>query len=147
MNASWWNWDEGSSLFFWRWPEEAQIDARDGSRFPWKFFPMPAYKKPQRYPNNLKEKELIIDKLSIPINRGYISPGIVKSLSGFFSVPKGPTDIRLVYDITKCGLNQCLWAPRFYLPVPDSLFDSIEYDSYMADIDQGEMFLNYFCDP
>ena len=147
VNASWWSWDEGSSLFFWRWPEEAQIDARDGSRFPWKFFPMPAYKKPQRYPNNLKEKELIIDKLSIPIDRGYISPGIVKSLSSFFSVPKGPTDIRLVYDMTKCGLNQCLWAPRFYLPVPDSLFDSIEYDSYMADIDQGEMFLNYFCDP
>ena len=46
INASWWTWDEGSSLLFWRWPEEAQKDARDGSSFPWKFHPMPAYKKP-----------------------------------------------------------------------------------------------------
>lgn len=37
--------------------------------------------------------------------------------------------------------------PRFYLPVPDSPFDSIEYDSFMSDIDQGEMFLNNFVDP
>ena len=78
----------------------------------------------------------MIEKVLVPINRGYISKGVVKSLSGFFSVPKGPTDIRLVYDMTKCGLNQCLWAPRFYLPVPDSLFDSIDYDSYLFFLDR-----------
>ena len=83
----------------------------------------------------------------MPINRGYIETGLVKSLSGFFHIPKGPTDIRLVYDLTKYGLNKCLWAPRFYLPTPDSLFDSIEYDSFMSDIDQGKIFLNYFADP
>lgn len=147
VNASWWTWDSGSTLFFWRWPKEVMKDARDGSSFPWKFYPLPAYKIPQKFPSNEVEKQLMIDKVLVPIERGYISPGLVKSLSGFFSVPKGPTDIRLVYDMTKCGLNKCLWSPRFYLPVPESLFDSIDYNSYMSDIDQGEMFLNYFSDP
>ena len=49
--------------------------------------------------------------------------------------------------MTKCGLNAALWSPRFYLPTPDSIFDSIDYLSWMADTDQGEMFLNYFADP
>ena len=147
INARWWTWDFGSTLIFWRWPTEVIKEARDGSRLPWKFFPMPSYKVPQKYPKDHIEKSLMIQKVLVPINRGYIAPGRVKSLSGFFSVPKGPTDIRLVYDMTKCGLNKCLWSPRFYLPCPDSLFDSIEYDSFMSDIDQGEMFLNYFSDP
>ena len=134
-------------FFFWRWPPEFRRDARDGSTFPWKFPPMPAYKIPQKYPSASQERQLMVDKVMVPITRGYITSGHVLSLSGFFSLPKGPTDIRLVYDMTKCGLNRCLWAPRFYLPVLDSLFDSIDYESYMSDIDQGEMFLNYFCDP
>ena len=147
VNANWWTWTEGSTLFFWRWPKEVRKDARDDSSFPWKFYPLPAYRIPQKYPKDEEERKMRIDKLMVPINRGYISPGLVKSLSGFFAVPKGPTDIRLVYDMTKCGLNKCLWSPRFYLPVPDSLFDLIEYNSFMPDIDQGEMFLNYFSDP
>ena len=71
----------------------------------------------------------------------------MESLSTFFCVPKGESDIRIVYDMTKCGVNVCLWSPRFYLPTPDSVFDSIEYNSWSGDIDQCEMFLNYFADP
>ena len=122
-------------------------DARDGSTFPWKISRMPSYKVPQKYPVDTFERQLMIDKVLVPIRHGYIGPGTVLNLSGFFSVPKGPTDIWLVYDMTKCGLNKCLWAPRFYLPVPDSLFVSIDYASFMSDIDQGEMLLSYFCDP
>lgn len=33
------------------------------------------------------------------------------------------------------------------MPTPDSVFDAIEYESWMGDIDQGEMFLNYPVDP
>lgn len=147
IDTSWWTWDLGSTLLFWRWPNEVVKEARDGSRLPWKFFPMPAYKVPQKHPKNKLEKDLMIQKVRVPIDRGYIAPGSVRSLSGFFGVPKGPIDIRLVYDMTKCGLNKCLWSPRFYVSCPDSLFYSIEYDSFMSDIDQGEMFLNYFSDP
>ena len=89
----------------------------------------------------------MIDKVWSPILRGYISPGQVKRLSGFFSIPKGLLDIRIVYDMTKCGLNAALWSPRFFLPTPDSIMDSIGYSLWMADTGQLEMFLNYFVDP
>ena len=28
--VSWWEWDAGSTLFFWRWPSEYKKDVRDG---------------------------------------------------------------------------------------------------------------------
>lgn len=113
VSANWWEWTHGSTLFFWRWPRYCRRDARDGSSLPWKIFPLPRYRVPQKYPKNEKERELMIEKVKSPISRGYISSGEVKSLSGFFSVPKGEDDIRIVYDMTKCGLNACLWSPRF----------------------------------
>jgi len=148
VNADWWNWSDGSTLLFWRWPEEVRLEARGGSSFPWLFKDkLPNYKIPQHYPRDQNHKKLLIDKVWSPIARRYIEMGFVKSLSGFFCAPKGLTDIRIVYDMTKCGLNAALWSPRFYLPTPDSVFDSIEYQSWMADTDQGEIFLNYFADP
>jgi hypothetical protein len=38
----------------------------------------------------------------------YIQPGTVTSLTFYFSVPKGETDIRMVYDGTKSGLNDSM---------------------------------------
>ena len=148
VNADLWNWSDGSTLLFWRWPIEVLQEARDGCSLPWKYKElMPAYKVPQRYPNDPNQKDTLMAKVWSPIMRHYISEGLVLSLSGFFYVSKGSDDIRFVYDMTKCGLNSALWSPRFYLPIPDSIFDGIEYDSWMADTDQGEMFLNYFADP
>ena len=89
VNASWWTWDAGSSLFFWRWTDEVKLDARDGSSFPWKSYPLPSYKIPQKYPKNPLERELVAEKVKVPIKRGYIETGLVKSLSGFFHIPKG----------------------------------------------------------
>ena len=147
LNATWWSWSCGSTLLFWRWTKQARRDARDGTILPWKIPPFPKYVLPQRYPKNAREKELIIAKMQNPISKRYISPGFVESLSTFFHVPKGEDDIRIVYDMTKCGINVRLWSPRFYLPTPDAVFDSMEYGCWMSDIDQGEMFLNYFADP
>jgi hypothetical protein len=31
-DASWWDWDRGSALFFWRWPREYHLELRDGLR-------------------------------------------------------------------------------------------------------------------
>jgi hypothetical protein len=39
--ASWWDWDDGSRLFFWRWPAEARVWARDG---------LPIYHQPSLLP-------------------------------------------------------------------------------------------------
>ena len=48
--------------------------------------------------------------------RDYIRPGQVTGGTHYFCVPKGPEDIRMVYNGTSCGLNDVLFAPRFGLP-------------------------------
>jgi hypothetical protein len=51
---------------------------------------------------------------------GYLVPGPVRSLTSFFSVPKGMDDIRMVYDGMKSGLNEAMWAPWFSLPMVEA---------------------------
>ena len=31
-NSSWWDWSDGSRLFFWQWPEVWHLEARDGAK-------------------------------------------------------------------------------------------------------------------
>ena len=78
--------------------------------------------------------------------QGYINAGGVKSITGFFDVPKGEADIRMVYDATKCGLNAALWTPNFFLPTIDSILRNADGNTWFGDIDLGEMFLNYWLD-
>ena len=47
---------------------------------------------------------------------GDVAGMMVLSLTGYFSIPKGEGDMRMVYDATKCKLNDALWAPSFWLP-------------------------------
>jgi hypothetical protein len=61
----------------------------------------------------------------------------------YFAVPKGLEDICMVYDASKSGLNKALWVPSFPLPTAETLSDLLEEDSWMADVDMGEMFLNF----
>jgi hypothetical protein len=56
-------------------------------------------------------KSKVMAKLSNVRIKGYIKPGRVTSLAGFFAVPKGEADIRMVYDASRSGLNKALWAP------------------------------------
>jgi hypothetical protein len=86
-------------------------------------------------------------KIQKIVDRRYISPGFVNSLTGFFAVPKGIDDIRVVYDATKSRLNDAIWAPNFYLPTMSSVLNNADDTTFYGDIDIGEMFLNYFLDP
>jgi hypothetical protein len=83
------------------------------------------------------------DKLEKVTNRRYIIPGTVHSLIHVFAVAKGETDIRLVYDGTKSRLNECTFAPNFFLPSIDSMLMTVNVSSWFGDHDLGEMFLNY----
>ena len=65
------------------------------------------------------------------------------SLTGCFAVPKGEDDIRMVYDATKCGLNEHIWAPNFMLPTIDMTLRHVNENGWFGDIDLGEMFLNF----
>ena len=79
----------------------------------------------------------------------YIAPGRTLSYIDFFAVPKtvdnqgNVTEIQMVYNGTSCGLNDCVWAPNFWMPTPHTAARQLDYNSYMIDIDLGEFFLNF----
>jgi hypothetical protein len=65
------------------------------------------------------------------------------SLTSFFAVPKGDSDIRVVYDGTKIGLNGSMWAPWFAMPTVESHLSFVGEETFMGDIDVGDMFHNF----
>ena len=146
--ASWWDWDKGSSPFFWRMPDAQWMrEMRDGIAPMWIGDP-PSYRRRQKANPDEKQRSFEKKKLTKVRQRGYIShtPGI-KSLTSFFSVPKGEDDIRMVYDGTKSGLNDALFAPWFGLGNVTSMLRTVESRTWSADNDFGEMFLNFWLHP
>jgi len=140
--ASWWDWEGGSRPFHWRWSNEYRHIVRDGLT-PWFLSTPKAITVPQRGELDVRTRELIRQKLTKVCSRGYLEPGYIKALTSFFTVPKGDSDVRLVYNGTKSGLNDSLWAPWFRLPTVGQLLHAVVPDTYMADIDVGEQFLNF----
>jgi hypothetical protein len=140
--ADWWEWKDGSSLFFWRWPPYARSLALLGHK-PWFAAAPPNYRVPQRPEGNDETRQRIKTKLEVPLNRRCIYEGRVDSLTSFFSVPKGETDLRMVYDASKSGLNNSLWVPSFQLPTCETLTDLLSPNSWMGDLDLGEHFHNF----
>jgi hypothetical protein len=142
-NSTWWSWEDGSTLYFWRWPPHLKINVRDGTPLFVDWTLMPNYKRKQQWPKDEASRVKLESKIMKVRKRRYITEGYVKSLTGFFAVPKAQTDIRVVYDATKCGLNSALWSPNFWLPTIDSVLRNARSSTWFADIDLGEMFLNY----
>ena len=64
-------------------------------------------------------------------------------MTRFFSVPKGKTDIWMVYDRTGSGLNKYLWNPKLGLTNLDYLLMGVGLESYFGDNELGELFLNF----
>ena len=141
-DSTFWDWDAGSSLFFWRWSTDFLKEARDGTKVN-VTGKLPRYKKKQQWPKETEMKEKMMKKWLKIIKREYVQPGQVASLTGSFAVPKGENDIRMVYDATKCGLNEQIWAPNFMLPTIDMTLRHVTETGWFGDIDLGEMFLNF----
>jgi len=143
--ASWWNWDGGSTLFFWRWPVQYMSDALHGTP-PMFVSDPPNYWKPQPPYKDPVNKARVKEKLEKVIDRGYLKSAgdrEVLSLMFVFDVEKGEYDIRLVYDGSKSGLNDAIWAPWFPLPTADSFFDVMMPNYWCSDNDMGDFFLNF----
>jgi hypothetical protein len=92
----------------------------------------------------------LVKHVGIHHSRNCAAPEVRQSMGAklmkvvsFFAVPKGDTDMRLVYNSTSSGLNAHLWAPWFALPTICALLRALELDTFMADYDIGEMFLNF----
>ena len=141
-------WQSGSIPFFWEWNPEYQDFLHTGipvwlkrsmnSEKPWKV--------PQPTPNS-EEKPKIESKLQGFIQKDYLRHDAdITALISFFVVPKGESDIRVVFDATKSGLNSHLEAPWFPLPTGESLLRSVQRGTWMADNDVGECFYNWRLD-
>ena len=76
-------------------------------------------------PKNATVKAKIVEKLESARERLYLEKGSVSSLISFFEVIKALVDIRLVYDGTKSGPNEAMWAPWFGLPTIESLLQCL----------------------
>jgi hypothetical protein len=131
---------------FWRWPRESQKWARDGLPIYLTQPPTP-YRKPQPKERDQDVVAAVRAKFDKFRSKGYVAKGTVKGLTTFFTVPKGEGDVRLVFDGTKSGLNDVIWAPSFTLPSINTLLASLEPGTWMADIDVAEQFYNFLLDP
>jgi hypothetical protein len=108
-SSSWWEWDGGSRLFFWRWPGIFRSYARDGQPHLWTKTPAP-FRRPQQPPKSPGDAALIADKVGKLRYKGYMKPEDAEGLVHYFYVKKGSSDIRVVFDGTSCGLNTCLFT-------------------------------------
>ena len=141
-NASFWEWDEGSAPIFWRWQPEVQKDVRDGTKI-WVTGELPVEKARQIMPADKDLVEKLGDKIDAVRVKGYISDGHVISITHFFAVAKGEGDIRVVYNLSRNGLNEALWTPSFWMPTMMNVLDLAIHSSWFCDVDVGEMFLNF----
>jgi hypothetical protein len=140
--VDWWEWKDGSTLLFWRWPPYVKLLAVAGHK-PWFATSPPLYKVPQQAEGDDSMRKQVHKKLQVPLECRYIADGHVESLTSFFSVPKGDADVRMVFDASKSGLNASLWVPSFQLPTCETLTDLLSSTSWMSDLDLGEHFHNF----
>jgi hypothetical protein len=143
--ASCWDWDVGSALLFWRWPEAYQRESWEGvaPRF---VAEAPTSKSPQPAYDDEEVRKKVSLKLQKVLDRRYIEvvPDIeLASYMYMFDVPKGDSDVRIVYDGSKSGFNDATWAPWFALPTVETMSRTILPSGWCGDRDFGEMFLNF----
>ena len=83
--ASWWDWDKGSSPFFWRMPDAQWLrEMRDGIE-PIRIGKPPSYRRRQQANPDEKQRAFEKKKLTKVRTRGYIAPTDgIKSLTKFF---------------------------------------------------------------
>ncbi|KAL7561319.1 hypothetical protein ACA910_018518 [Epithemia clementina (nom. ined.)] len=144
--SNFWSWEHGSAIFFWRWPERYFWDIALG--VPPNWIATPEVKITEQY--NLGESATIAmmeTKIAGIRCKGYISPGLCKATMNSFAVPKGDSDIQMVYDGTKSGLNDCLYAPWFPLPDAEILVNTLDEGFWCIDNNYEEMFLNFWLHP
>ncbi len=94
--------------------------------------------------NDRLKHELMRAKVVQVCQQGYITPGHVTSGTNyFFYVDKGTSEIRMVYNSTSCGLNECLHAPHYVLLLVKHTLQALREGYYQCDMDVGEHFLNF----
>jgi hypothetical protein len=144
-SSSWWEWDGGSSLLFWRWEPAYRDDVVYGCR-PW-FTGTPPDSKDAQPAYDCKATRLKVrKKVGKVVGRSYVvltALSLLLSLMYMFDVPKGDDNVHTVYDGSKSGLNDALWAPWFALPTVMTMSRTLMAGDSCSDNDYGDMFLNF----
>jgi len=135
--ASWWECDKGSSIYFWRWHPDYQEAAIVGIA-PIFYSDHPSNQSRQPPYNDDEVKAKMKPKLQKVIDKGYIELTelkLVEAMMFMFHVPKGEKDIRMVYDGSKSGLNEALYAPWFSLPTIGTMVRWVVAGAWLVDND------------
>ena len=145
--SEWFDWSDGSTLHFWRWPREWREEIRDGTMLWHEEAPIPWFGQ-----NTKAEPDMerwLRAKEDILINRRYLEDSkFVELLVSRFGVPKvvddagNLLDIRCVWDSKKNGHNKTLWAPGFMNQSFSHLLELLVPGRWLVDRDLGENFLN-----
>lgn len=143
-HTNWFEYKAGSRVIHFRFPLRYRKIARDGVPV---FFEEegPTSMEPQPPIYDKEKRRKIREKIDKVMHRRYmLCTGVdIKSLIRYFGVPKGESDIRIVYDGTANHLNSKIWVPSFWLPTVDTLIRALDKNSWLADRDIGDMFLNF----
>ncbi|KAL7576485.1 hypothetical protein ACA910_017989 [Epithemia clementina (nom. ined.)] len=134
--ATFWNWNVRSVPFFWRWPPEFQTNIALGLRPMWTHLPCRQI-DPQHNLGDQATLDLIREKIDDVQAKRYVVPKLCLATMNYFSVPKGDSDVRMVYNGTKSGLNESLYAPWFPLPDSEGLTRTLESNYWCVDNDYG----------
>ena len=141
-NCLWCEWDAGSSLFFWKWPQLYQAWDR-GGKPNYAIDNLTQFFRPQDPSKTEEDRTNMKNKVGKVRKRMYIETGTVLSLTHIFYVRKGLNDILMVYNGTSCGLNLAIWAPHFGMQIFYHTICALLPGYSQYDMDVGEMFLNY----
>ncbi len=142
-DATWFEWPKGLALLFWNRAQEYQSKVRDRQpHFMMGNLETPFFRK-QTKARDPGQHELMQAKVVQVQQRGYIKNGVVASGTHYFCMPKGTPDIRMVYNRTSCGLNACLYAPRYGLIQVKHTLWALREGYYQCNLDVRKQFLNY----
>jgi hypothetical protein len=110
--------------------------------------PLPKHRRQKAICQDPKQKVMVAGEIDSMIKRDYLEAGHLSITVHFFAVPKGDSGIRIVFDGTSSGLNETLGLPNFFLPSPKSAPICLCFNTWMADMDFGEMlYHNFHMDP
>jgi len=62
-NSTWWNWDAGSTLYFWRWPKRCRLAVRDERKLFVDKSKLPRYTKRRQWPSDDTQRDKLMSKL------------------------------------------------------------------------------------
>jgi hypothetical protein len=90
---------------------------------------------------------MVASKLEKMVSRSYLEAGFVSNTLNFFAVAKGDSDIRVVFDGTSFGSKRIPLGSKLLPPSARSAAMSLSFNTWMSDMDFGEMFHNFQMDP